>query len=326
MPSSLIDRFSEYIIRSAGDRIAEGMGGRGNFCILNYHRILDRKDPLLDSEPDVSTFRWHMKALAENFNVLSLSDALEMLENGHLPPRAVCVTFDDGYRSIHDLALPVLVEYKIPATIFVSTGYLDGENMWNDRIIEAARILPEGPLDLSEIGLGIYTVPSLNRRKNMIDFLIDSAKYLPTDTRLNLPAKLENFNGNVQTAHLMLTREMVIALSKRGVEIGGHTVSHPILTSLTNDESKYEITQCKVELEKLIGKPVTLFAYPNGKKDVDFDERHAKMVSEAGYVAAFTTAIGAVNATNDNFHLPRSRPWDSTPMFFKLRLLRWLAK
>ena len=90
--------------------------GNGRLCILTYHRILDAHDFSL-VKMDVETFRWQMQLLADCFNVLPLHEALQMLLLKQIPPRAVCITFDDGYRSTYDLALPILKEFGLPAPV-----------------------------------------------------------------------------------------------------------------------------------------------------------------------------------------------------------------
>lgn len=324
MPDSL-NPAQRTLIRTVGNTVARRGAGAGRLCVVNYHRILEAKDPLLESEPDVATFRWQMQVLATCFNVLPLREAIELLGSGRMPPRAVCITFDDGYRSVHDLALPILQEFKLPATVFVTSGYVGGGNMWNDRIIEAVQSLPAGQLDLSELGLGAYSLASLGDRKQTVGKLTEASKYLPPKARLDLIRRLEHLVGEHLEQGLMLTPEMVVNLDRAGIEIGGHTISHPILTSLEDDSSRLEIEGGKKELEAIIGKPVRLFAYPNGKVGKDFDERHTRMAREAGFSAAFTTSVGAVTSAQDRFQLPRSRPWDKTPFLFALRLLRWLA-
>ena len=107
-PMRKLPHFSAAAIRAIGDLIAPSGKGEGRLCIVNYHRILSAPDPLLESEPDIEMFRWQMKLLAECFNVMPLHDAVQSLGTGRMPPRAVAITFDDGYRSIHDLALPIL--------------------------------------------------------------------------------------------------------------------------------------------------------------------------------------------------------------------------
>jgi peptidoglycan/xylan/chitin deacetylase (PgdA/CDA1 family) len=325
MHDSLSARMGQGLIRTLGNAIAPRGAGDGRVCVVNYHRILEAKDPLLESEPDVATFRWQMALLAKSFNVISLHDAVQLIGTGRMPPRAVCITFDDGYRSVHDLALPILQEFKLPATVFVTSGFVGGGNMWNDRIIEAVQNLPPGQLDLRDLGLGAYSLASLGDRQKTVARLTEASKYLPPQARFDLVKRLEQMVGDHLDAGLMLTPEMVVNLDRAGIEIGAHTISHPILTSLEDASSRLEIEDGKKELEAIIGKPVRLFAYPNGKIGKDFDERHMNMAREAGFAAAFTTRAGAVTSTQDRYALPRSRPWDKTPFMFGLRLLRWLA-
>ena len=263
--------------------------------------------------------------LADCFNVLPLDQAIHTLKSGRLPPRAVCITFDDGYRSIHDLALPILKELNLPATVFVTTGYVDDNNMWNDRILCAVRRLPKGLLDLNDMGLGTHHIQTIEDRVQAMHKLTEDAKYLPPKKRLELTEKLEQFAGEVHEPGQMLTRAMIQTLAQEGIELGAHTISHPILTSLDDSSAYAEIAGGKQQLEQIISKPVRLFAYPNGKAGMDFDMRHVAMAKEAGYTAAFTTALGAASKAHDPFQIPRSRPWDTTPLFFGLRLLRWLA-
>lgn len=313
------------LFRTAGDLIASSEKGKGRLCIVTYHRILESRDPLLESEPDIETFRWQMKLLADYFNVLPLHDAIQTLRQQRMPPRAVCITFDDGYRSTHDLALPILKEFDLPATVFTTTAYMSEGNMWNDRIIEAVRRLPSGPLDLQEIGLGMHSLDGVSNRKEIVEKLNEDTKYLPPQARLDVIDTLERLAGSAAASGLMLSREMIATLSRDGIEIGGHTVTHPILTKLDDEMARREIVENKQVLEAITGKPLRLFAYPNGKVGVDFDERHVRMVREAGYNAAFTTAVGSATQLNDVYQIPRSRPWDATPFLFGLRLLRWLA-
>lgn len=313
-------------IRGMGKALAMGPAAN-RFCVVNYHRVLPAHNPLLAAEPDVATFSWQMEVLARCFHVLPLVEAVAALGSGRpLPPRAVCITFDDGYRSIHDLALPVLRRFGLPATVFVTSGHVDKGNMWNDRIIEAVQMLPDGPLDLRDLGLGAFSLRSVDDRMAAIGILTERSKYLPPPERSNVIERLAAMAGASMTPELMLTRDMVLNLDRNGIEIGAHTVTHPILTSLDEDAARVEIVAGKKDLEAILGKPVRLFAYPNGKVGMDFDHRHVAMVREAGFEAAFTTAVGAITPDQDRFQLPRSRPWDRSPLMFGLRLLRWLAQ
>ena len=105
------------------------------------------------------------------------------------------------------------------------------------------------------------------------------------------------------------------------MEIGGHTVTHPILARLPSSAARTEIVQGREQLESLLGAPVTLFAYPNGKPGQDYLPEHVAMVRELGFSAAVATAWGAASATTDAWQLPRFTPWDKTPARFMVRLL-----
>lgn len=324
-PQQTLSSLGSRFIRSVGNRIGNSKDGDNRVCIVTYHRILEHHDPLLDSEPDVNAFRWQMETLARCFNVLPLSAAVQAIRTHCVPPRAVCITFDDGYRSCHDLALPILQELGLPATIFVTTGCLEQGSMWNDRIVEAVRALPSALLDLSEVGLGQHGLYTVADRKRIVNRINDDSKYLPPEGRQRVIDYLEKIAGRRDTAQLMLTRDMIARLAACGMEIGGHTVNHPILTRLSDAAAREEIVENKRVLEQITGKPLRLFAYPNGKVGMDFDERHVGMVEAAGYEAAFTTALGAAGAGNERYQMPRGRPWDGTPWLFSLRLLSWLA-
>lgn len=320
-----LPRLASGLIRTIGDAIAPRGKGQGRLCIVNYHRILDRPDPLLESEPSAATFDWQVALLRECFNVMPLADAIDTLARDRMPPRAVAITFDDGYRSTHDLAMPILKKFDLPATVFVTTGHIDDEgSMWNDVILEAIRRLPDTPMDLTELGLDVYPMRSPADRKQTASVLTERCKYLPPHARSALTAKLQALARNDLRQELMLTADMIRTLSNNRIDIGGHTVTHPILTRIDDDSARREIADNKQQLEAIIGKPVTMFAYPNGKRGTDFDQRHVQMVREAGYHAAFTTATGAATCTDDRFEFPRSRPWDATPLMFAGRLLSWL--
>jgi peptidoglycan/xylan/chitin deacetylase (PgdA/CDA1 family) len=319
-----LEGLGPYLVRSLGDFVASRHKGEGRVCIINYHRILASADALFESEPTVATFRWQMELLARNFNVLSLDSMVEALSAGRVPPRAICITFDDGYRSVHDLALPILRALNLPATVFVTTGTLDGGTMWNDTISEAVRCHQGTELDLRAIGLGRFPLATVELRRNAVQRLLDHTKYLTPEGRLVITGAMGRLCG-VPAPDLMLTRKMIRTLAENQVDIGGHTITHPILARAPDALACHEIREGKRQLEDIIGRQVRYFAYPNGKPGIDFTPRHVQMVKDAGYAAAFTTVMGPATSRHDRFHLPRSRPWDTSRFLFASRLLAWLA-
>ena len=104
--------------------LASGFGKKKKLFILIYHRVLDEPDFMRPGEVDKIKFAWQMELLSKYFNVLSMSDALEKIQKNTLPPRAVCITFDDGYADNYHNALPILKNNQLTATFFISSGYL----------------------------------------------------------------------------------------------------------------------------------------------------------------------------------------------------------
>lgn len=273
-------------------------------------------------ELQAAGFQWQMELMAEYFNVLPLSEACERLEDGSLPERAACLTFDDGYADNAEVALPILQRCGLPATFFIASGFLDGGRMWNDTIIEVMRRSQSPALDLSAFGLGHVQTATVRQRCDGATSLIQRLKHRALDERNEAVAGLEALVGGVLPSNLMMTSEQVRRLVDAGMEVGGHTVNHPILTRLDDNKARVEIRAGKDTLEAITGRAVTLFAYPNGKPGRDYDHRHAAMVKEAGFRAAVCTQWGASRLGSDRYQLPRFTPWHSTPPTFHLALVR----
>ncbi|MDD5330473.1 MAG: polysaccharide deacetylase family protein [Sulfuricella sp.] len=308
-------------LRGVGSLIAR-TGGRGRLSILVYHRVLARADAMFAGEVDAAVFGWQMALLAEHFQVLPLPEAVRRLRDGTLPPRAACVTFDDGYADNHDVALPILQKWQLPATFFVATAYLDGGWMWNDAVIEAVRQAPGQHLDLAPLGLPACSIATPRLRRKAAMTVIARLKYLPPDRRQTDVWRMLRLASAKLPASPMMSSSQVRALHSAGMEIGGHTVSHPILAGLDSAAAYAEIADGKAQLEQISGGAVQLFAYPNGKPGKDYRHEHVEMVKRSGFAAAVSTAWGAAGAGGDSFQLPRFTPWDGTPLRFGLRLLQ----
>lgn len=294
--------------------------GHKKLTILIYHRVHQISDPIFPGEVDAQRFNAHLDWLTSLFRVLPLTEAIEQLKDGTLPSRAACITFDDGYADNAEVALPLLLRHRAPATFFISSGFLDGGRMWNDTIIEAVRRAPGDVLDLTSSGFGQYDIATAAARRAAIEQLIKVLKYLPQEKRTEKVEQIENAVGESLPDNLMLRSEQVRELSTSGMTVGGHTVSHPILTRLVAAQAKQEIEAGRDALQAITGKPITLFAYPNGKPGEDYSSEHVAMVRELGFQAAVSIAWGAASSTVDLFQLPRFTPWDETALGFSLRL------
>jgi len=272
------------------------------------------------SEPTVDVFSWQMELISRFFNPLSLSDALESLHLGRLPPRAVCVTFDDGYADNATIALPVLKIWNIPATVFVSSGYINGGRMWNDTVIECMRRFSGRILDLSELGLGKYQIYTDQDRLTVAEGLLGKIKYLSLAKRQEVLDFIEICVPSLPH-DLMLSSQQILNLANDGIEIGGHTKNHPILATLSVDQARQEIESNRSDLTSITSRPVRYFAYPNGIPGKDYQREHRNLVEGIGFDAALSTVRGVSNELSDKFQLPRFTPWDKSPGKFMLRLL-----
>ncbi|MFM9437703.1 peptidoglycan/xylan/chitin deacetylase (PgdA/CDA1 family) [Janthinobacterium sp. CG_23.3] len=288
--------------------------------ILIYHRVLARADPLLPGEPDGAQFERHLRLLKRCFNVLPLGQAARRLRDGTLPWRAACITFDDGYADNAEVALPLLQKYGLDACFFIATGYLDGGQMWNDRIIERVRHAAGGELDLSAHGLGRLPLGSVAQRLLAIDAILGALKYQPFERRQAVAAAIHDQGAYPRRAALMMSSAQVVALRRAGMEIGAHTQRHPILAQQADPEARSDIGAGKRQLEQLLQAPVTLFAYPNGKHGRDYGAQHVDIVKSLGFEAAVATDWGVARAGCDLFQLPRFTPWDRGSVRFLLRL------
>ena len=308
------------MFRLLGNIVSPG-GVRAKLAILIFHRVLPTPDRILHDVIDASTFEQHMVFLKHEFNVLPLGEACARIERGKLPARAACITFDDGYSNNEQVALPILTRVGLPATFFVATGFLDGGIMFNDGVIEVVRTAPDGVHDLTELGLEAYALGDDASRRAAIDTLIERLKYRPVNERDALVARLAQAMGGTLPKKLMMDSTQVRHLYDQGMEIGGHTVNHPILTGLDEQAARSEIVGCKRRLEEITRAPVTMFAYPNGKPDTDYGPEHVRLVREAGFAAAVSTVSGIANRGSDLFQLPRFSPWDRSPGRLGMRLL-----
>jgi peptidoglycan/xylan/chitin deacetylase (PgdA/CDA1 family) len=299
-------------------------GARGRLSVLIFHRVLPQPDPVFPGEVDAVQFDSMMGWVKSWFNVLPLDEAVRRLKTSTLPARAAAITFDDGYEDNYSVALPILQRHGLTATFFIATGFLDGGRMWNDTVIESVRGGPSTELDLSSIGLGSHPTATPAKKREAIAAIIRQLKYLPMQERLERTEKLAACAGVRPPNDLMMTSDQVRAMRRAGMQIGAHTVSHPILARLDAQEAKREILGSKIFLEDLLEERVGLFAYPNGKPGVDYLPEHALMARDLGFDAAVSTAWGAAKAGADPFQVPRFTPWDRSQLRFGIRLLRSL--
>lgn len=292
------------LIRTAFQQLA---GTR--LTILIFHRVLSSPDSLFPDEPDASRFDEIMSWIKSWFNVLPLEVAAQALKTGTLPQRAAAITFDDGYADNHDVALPILRKHGLPCTFFIATGFLDGGRMWNDTIIESVRNSPMPVLDLRLLNLGCYNIETIAQKQSAIKQIISQIKYSSLAEREEKADQISEIAVVHLPSDLMMTSKQVVALHDAGMQIGAHTVSHPILARTDITTVRKEISASKEKLEALLGNPILTFAYPNGKPGQDYFREHTGVVRDLGFSAAVSTSWGAASTSSDLLQLPRFTPW-----------------
>lgn len=287
--------------------------------ILAFHGLSENEgDPaVLDWSLHLPVVVFHniCALLASDYRVISLADLVEARTNGtSLPSNAVVITFDDGYVSNYKLAYPILRKFDLPATIYVTTGFLDGEDiLWFQRVDLALSCTQKQIIDWKINGKKLCLIlDTRERRQQSLVRLMPELKELQ-DTDLlyevdRLEEALETRTPvNEKLPHLVrpMNWDMVREMSASGyVEIGGHTHTHPILARCDAISMRAEIFTCRARIRDELGKQPAAFAYPNGGAD-DFNRESMMLVREAG----FTSACSSINARVDShvslFQLPR---------------------
>jgi peptidoglycan/xylan/chitin deacetylase (PgdA/CDA1 family) len=253
---------------------------RPRAAILLYHRVAPvgatRDDPYgLAVRP--KTFARHLKMVAREHPILPLGELVEALPQRRYEDGTVAVTFDDGYADNLFDAWPIAAQAGVPITVFVTVEpVLDGGRFWWDEIAG----LEPGERDALHARL----------------------KAMPGRERGPLLAALPK-DGFDRGRPLTLDELRELA-SRPGVEIGAHTLSHPALALLPAAEQEREIVGARAKLEELLGRPVTLLAYPFGKPS-DVSEEILDLARRAGYRAAFVAAAARLVPSSPLFTLPR---------------------
>ena len=297
--------------------------GAPALSILIYHRVLPSPDALRPGEIDAARFEAQVAFLARHFTLMTVGDAAAALREGRLPARAACITFDDGYADNWTVAHPILARHGVRATVFVATGYLNGGRMFSDTVIEFVRRVPGPVLDLSAVDMGTHAVATVEDRLKAVTALQVQLKYLAPEER---DAQVARILAAVPVAglpeDLMLSDAQLRELAQAGHEIGGHTVDHTVLTTLTPEGAREQVARGRDRLAALLGRPIRSFAYPNGRPVRDYDAGHAAMLRELGFEAAVSTAAGVALPGADLFQLPRYTPWGDSMTMFAARMMR----
>jgi len=279
--------------------------------VLNYHRI---------GAPDGSPFDWDLWSasaedfdaqvalVAREFDVVGADDLDRAL--GDRTGRFVMLTFDDGYRDNYDLAFPILKRHGATATFFITTGFLDNPHLaWWDEIAWMVRTSRRSQI-LANQWIGEDVPFDEPDRCSAIQRLISVYKQLDGEETPHYVEHLAEATGSgrasqADVSDLWMTWDMVRDMRRAGMSIGGHTVTHPVLSSLDAAGQDREIGECKRRIEEELGETIDTFSYPVGSRDA-FDAHTRTALKRHGFRWAFSYYGGYTPARSDDFNVPRT--------------------
>lgn len=264
--------------RRVGAIARRAPGWRG-VLVLNYHRVGDRAGQPWDRSlwsASESLLERHLDVLATEAEVIGPCD-LEAALGDRTRARRVMITFDDGYRDNFDLAYPLLRKHGLTATFFLATGFLDAPKVaWWDEIAwmvrrSGARKLPRGDWLAESLPL------DTPHHESSIGALTSAFKALPSE---NAEAFLDHLAvatgsgrcGRHEAEGMWMSWDMAREMARNGMSIGGHTVTHPVLSRVSLEGQEHEIAGCALRIEQELGEPMRWFAYPVGSDDAYTDD------------------------------------------------------
>jgi len=321
--------------------------------ILVYHSVVEcpTDPPLLRVTP--RHFAEHLEVLTRSYQPMRLNQLGEALHSGSIPPGAVVLTFDDGYADNLHHAKPLLERFDVPATVFVTAGCLGRmrEFCWDelDRLLLQPGILPatlrlningsnyqwelSEAVQYSEEDVGRFRGWSVlekndpGPRQRLYRALWKLLRPLREGDQRQVLDDLLAWSGAesiVRPTHRALSPAELLHLAEGElIEVGAHTVTHPILSQLSATEQRVEIQRGKTHLEEILGRPVTSFAYPFGGRS-EYTAETVAIVRDTGFSVACSTVEDVVWRGSNGFQLPRISVQDWDGEVFSRWLWGWL--
>jgi len=297
---------------------------RDGTLILCYHRVAEGvEDPLhLCVRP--GNFAAHLEEMSRVREPSTLADV-------SVPSRRprVVVTLDDGYRDNLTNALPIAEAKGVPITVFVTSGILGNHRgLWWDRL---GTLLRSRPPHVREIDLPIsgrnvrLPLGSSGIRADLVSVRRHLLPLRVTEIERALDAVSEQWqvgSASPPDAQTLNPEDLLRLAASDTVTIGAHTVDHVRLRDRPAREQQDTISGSKRELEQSIGRAVSHFAYPFGRRD-DFDDRSVDAVRSAGFDTACTTLPGTARSPADPYRLPRRMVMDWGRLRFRIQMQRW---
>jgi len=290
--------------------------GRKSF-VVTYHKVERRPSgPFGAPALDVSTFNAHVEYLARNYEIVPLGTLVEGLRSGRVPERAVALTFDDGYRNNLVLAYPVLQRHRAPATVFVTAGLVGTRGwMWASELCEMGLRFGLGEIGAASgdrlfAALMEAELPAAVRVEAGIEYLLRAGHPARQAMLERLRAR---FSVVPDDENAFLSWDEVRALHAGGVEIGSHTLTHPVLTDLDEEAVERELLGSREAIAEHIGVRPTTFCYPHGTCS-----ETVKRLTGRYYGAAVSAIAGENTSATDPLELRRIAAYTVEELSFEL--------
>lgn len=285
---------------------ARSQGGR--LLVLGYHNVGPTwRWPMLraDRHP-AANFARQMTALRKLTNIVPLDQALTDITQGRpLPPRAVAITFDDGYRDNLTSAVPILSRLGIPATVYLVPDFLSHRvHAWWERLSWALTSAQATSIDVDGARLGLSGPADRVRALNVIEADLKRCDSATRHARVDRLVDALEPRGECRTGDLFMNWDEARDLVRTGVAIGSHTMSHAILAREDRQVQRDDLRESRETLQQRLGVPVHTLAYPNGQAD-DYDTTTIAAAQEAGYTHAVTTRGRAIDADTPPYEVCR---------------------
>ena len=284
--------------------------------ILTYHGVLP-KIPTNQSDYEyrnfvtVKQFEDQIRFLLRRYRPLRVSDFYESgssnLSHGFL------ITFDDGFRNNYSYALPVLQKYGLEAVFFITTSFIGSrEFLWTEQVTRLIQKTRKKVLDV-EIGENrSFRLDSVLNKEWASHSIRDNLKRQPPANRNKIIEQMRTQLDDVELTidtkneerYLFMNWEEVREMAEAGQVIGSHTHTHPILSTLDEEESFQELKQSKEAIESHINKPCRTMSYPNGEK-CDYSPLQKEQLKALSYECAFTQVSPFAGYQTDRYELNR---------------------
>lgn len=295
--------------------------------VLLYHRVTVMPSDFHSIAVSPDNFHAHMEYLKRNFQVVRFEEDWSKLRGP-----AIAVTFDDGYADNALEALPVLEDVGVPATFFISTGDIGtGNEFWWDELERMVLGASDCPpfFELEDCRHGRrWPTATPEEREAMYRDLHQLVMSINAEQRSEWLSRIREWAGLGRPTgganRIVNQGELNTLARSEWVTIGAHTVTHSPLSVLSEEEQRHEIISSKKQMEKLLGREITVFSYPFGKRS-DYDSTSVRICREAGFLKAAAAFPGQAYRWTDPYQIPRHVVfnWDLDTFTMRLKCL-WI--